>query len=158
MARGSLVWTDSKVELLLCVALDYKARKAQDNVDWESCQSKYVDMLAQFLEQYPSETNQDFPHVKEEITSGHGRVVLLYFELCEQVWGGSPATTTIASGIETDELEDSVAPSPATSSSSLVEVDAESEAEVQDVDGSVAINPTVKQRRDLLQSVVNRDV
>lgn len=24
--------------------------------------------------------------------SGHGRVVLLYFELCEKVWGGSPAT------------------------------------------------------------------
>lgn len=174
------MWTDSEVELLLRVALDYKARKAQDNVDWESCQSKYLDILAQFLEQYPSETNQDFPHVKEEITranvttklkairgkyrnavdtgrrSGHGRVVLLYLELCEQVWGGSPATTTIASGIETDELEDSVAPSPATSSftssSSLVEVDAESEAEVQDVDGCVAINPTVKQRRDLLQA------
>ncbi|CAM4598857.1 unnamed protein product [Leuciscus chuanchicus] len=133
-------------------------------------------MLAQFLEQYPSETNDEFPHVKEEITRAHlttklkairgkyrnsvdtGRrsapllVVLLYFEQCEQVWGGSPATTTIASGIETNELEDSVSPSPATSASSLVEVlDAESEAEVQDVDGSVTITPTVKQRRDLLQ-------
>lgn len=74
-------------------------------------------------------------------------MVLLYFELCEQVWGGSPATTTIASGIETNELEDSVPPSPATSASSLVEVlDAESEEGLQDVDGSVAIKPTVKQR------------
>nr|XP_055044696.1 uncharacterized protein LOC129431004 [Misgurnus anguillicaudatus] len=177
MARGSFVWTDSEVEFLLHVALDYKASKAQDNVDWESCQSKYVDLLARFLEQYPSETNQDFPHVKQEITrahlttklkairgkyrnsvdtgrrSGHGRVVLLYFELCEQVWGGSPATTTIASGIETDELEDSVAPSSATSSSSLV--DAESEAEGLEVDGSVNITPTVKQRRDLLQAKLN---
>ena len=80
--------------------------------------------------------------------SGHGRVVLLYFELCKQVWGGSPATTTIASGIETNELEDSVPPSPATSASSLVEVE---DAEVDDVDGSVAITPTVKQRRDLIQ-------
>ena len=62
--------TDSKVELLLNVALHYKASKAQDNVDWESCQIKYVDMLARFLEQYPSETNEDFPHVKEEITQG----------------------------------------------------------------------------------------
>lgn len=176
MARGSFAWTDSEVELILNVALDYKASKAQDNVDWESCQSKYVDMLAQFLEQYPSETNEEFPHAKEEITrahlttkikairgkyrnsvdtgcrSDHGRVELLYFELCEQVWGASPATTTIASGIETNDLEDSVPPSTATSASSLVEVlDAESEAEVQDVDGSVAITPTVKQRRDLLQ-------
>ena len=24
--------------------------------------------------------------------SGHGRVVYLYFELCEKLWGGSPAT------------------------------------------------------------------
>ena len=162
------MWTDSEVELLLKVALDYKASKAQDNLDWESCQSKYVDMLAHFLELYPSESNKEFPHVQEEITrahlttkikairgkyrhsvdtgrrSGHGRVVLLYFELCEQAWGGSPATTTIASGIETN--EDSVPPSPATSASSLVEVE---DAEVEDVDGSVAI--TVKQRRDLIQ-------
>ena len=29
--------------------------------------------------------------------SGHGRVVMLYFELCE-VWGGSPATEQIESG------------------------------------------------------------
>lgn len=25
--------------------------------------------------------------------SAHGRVVLLYFELCEQIWGGSLAVT-----------------------------------------------------------------
>lgn len=136
MARGSFVWTDSEVELLLRVALDYKANKELDNVDWESCQTKYRDMLALFLEQYPSETSEEYPHVKEEITrahlttkmkavrgkyrnavdtgrrSGHGRVVLLYYELCEQVWGGSPATTTIQSGIETNELESSVANFP----------------------------------------------
>ena len=35
MARGSFVWTDSEVELLLNVALDYKPSKAQDNVDWD---------------------------------------------------------------------------------------------------------------------------
>ncbi|XP_019134811.2 uncharacterized protein LOC109143111 [Larimichthys crocea] len=171
MARGSFVWTDSEVELLLNVALDYKASKAHENVDWESCKTKYVDMLALFLEKYPSETNEEFPHVKEDITqanlttkmkairgkyrnavdtgrrSGHGRVVLLYLELCEKVWGGSPATTTIASGIETHELEDSA--SPATSVSSSLD---ESAADVQEVDDGVAITPTVKQRRDLLQT------
>ncbi|CAM4652866.1 unnamed protein product [Leuciscus chuanchicus] len=95
-----------------------------------------IDLTQQLVEKYPSETNEEFPHVKEEITrahlttklktirgkyrnsvdtgrrSGHGRMVLLYFELYEQVWGGSPATTTIASDIETNKLEDSVAPSP----------------------------------------------
>ncbi|KAE8289467.1 hypothetical protein D5F01_LYC11168 [Larimichthys crocea] len=127
-------------------------------------------MLALFLKKYPSETNEEFPHVKEDITqanlttkmkairgkyrnavdtgrrSGHGRVVLLYLELCEKVWGGSPATTTIASDIETNELEDSA--SPATSVSSSLD----ESADVQEVDGSVAITPTVKQRRDLLQT------
>jgi hypothetical protein len=32
--------------------------------------------------------------------SGHGRVVLLYFESCKAILGGSPATSTIHSGIE----------------------------------------------------------
>ena len=30
--------------------------------------------------------------------SGHGRVVLLYFEFCEEIGRGSPSTTTIAGG------------------------------------------------------------
>lgn len=61
------------------------------------------------------------------------------------------ATMTIQSGFETNKLDDSVAPSPTPSTTSLVEVvDPESEAEV-DVDGSVAPTPTVKERSDLLQ-------
>lgn len=31
--------------------------------------------------------------------------MLLYFEICESIWGGSPATSTILSGIETGEVE-----------------------------------------------------
>lgn len=38
--------------------------------------------------------------------SGHGRVVLLYFEQCELVWGGSPATETIPSGVESTDIDD----------------------------------------------------
>lgn len=29
---------------------------------------------------------------------------MLYFELCEQIWGGSPATSTIPCGIESCEI------------------------------------------------------
>ena len=36
--------------------------------------------------------------------SGHGRVVLLFFDKCQDIWGGSPATTTLSSGIETAEI------------------------------------------------------
>lgn len=38
--------------------------------------------------------------------SGHGRVVLLYFDLCKGIWGGSPAISTIVEGIETTEIND----------------------------------------------------
>ena len=36
--------------------------------------------------------------------SGHGRVVKLFFELCEHIWGGSPATKTIINGMESVDL------------------------------------------------------
>lgn len=62
------MWTDNEVELFLNVTLEYKVSKIQQNVDWESCQSKYADILAHFLEQYPSETSTEFPHRKADIT------------------------------------------------------------------------------------------
>ena len=61
--------------------------------------------------------------------SGNGRVVLLYFKLCEQLWGGSPDTQGNDTGIETDDLEI-----------------AESDIERSDLPPGV-----VKQRLDLLQ-------
>ena len=127
----NFVWTDDEVQLLLEVTNDYKVLKAAKNIDWESCQSKYTDILELYREHYPSsqeesaDIEKEYPHKKEEITkviltsklknirlkfsqaidsgkrSGHGRVVLLYFEICESIWGGSPATSTILSGIET---------------------------------------------------------
>ncbi|ROI80765.1 hypothetical protein DPX16_0097 [Anabarilius grahami] len=117
-------WTDSEVELLLRVTQEYKVAKASENVDWETCQNKYGEILDRFKEQYPAD-DVDYPHSKDEVTkltlttklkairlkyrhavdsgrrSGHGRVVLLYCELCEQIWGGSPA---INCGIETSDI------------------------------------------------------
>ena len=49
----NFVWTDEEVELLLHTTVDYKATKAQEGVDWESCQTKYVDIWTEFLRQYP---------------------------------------------------------------------------------------------------------
>ena len=82
-----------------------------ENVDWEICQTKYV--LDLFRAQYPSKENAEqigkvFLHENKEMNktiltnklkavrikfrtavdivrkSGHGRVVLLYFDKCEQ--------------------------------------------------------------------------
>ena len=101
------------------LTIHYKAQKAMDNVDWESCVTKYSDILQLFSAEYPAASagnEKGFPHKPEELTktalttklkavrvkyrhavdsgrkSGHGRVVLLYFDFCEKIWGGSPAT------------------------------------------------------------------
>ena len=126
----AFIWTDDEVELLLSVTVDYKTKKAAESVDWESVKSKYSDILQEFLAAIPENADgnvKDFPHEKEQITkqivtsklkairvkfrqavdsgkrSGHGRVVLLYYELCEQVWCGSPATEQIE-GLESMDL------------------------------------------------------
>ena len=126
------IWTDDEVELLLNVTSDYKAKKAGESVDWESVRSKYGDILQEFLAALPDNNEnilKDFPHSKEQITkqivtsklkairlkyrqavdsgrrSGHGRVVLIFYELCEKVWGGSPATEQIEGGLETIDLQ-----------------------------------------------------
>lgn len=125
-----MVWTDDESELLLNVTLEYKVAKAAENVDWESVRSKYQDILDRMKAQLPANAEEarqllkDYPHTKDQVSkqaltsklkavrskyrhavdsgrrSGHGRVVLLYFELCEKIWGGSPATEQIDSGIE----------------------------------------------------------
>lgn len=83
---------------------------------------------------------KDYPHTKEELTkkilsaklkairgkfreavdsgrrSGHGRVVLLYYELCEKIWGGSPATQQLETGIETSDMNSEELDDPAPSS------------------------------------------
>ena len=50
----NFVWTDDEVQLLLEVTNDYKVSKAAKNIDWESCQSKYTDILELYREHYPS--------------------------------------------------------------------------------------------------------
>ena len=131
--RKEFIWTDDEVELLLSVANDYKTKKAAESIDWESVKSKYSDILDMFKAVLPGADEErnafkDFPHKKEEITkqvltsklkairlkyrqavdtgrkTGHGRVVLIFYELCEKVWGGSPATEQIKGGLESSNL------------------------------------------------------
>ena len=37
--------------------------------------------------------------------SGHGRVVWIDYELCESIWGGSPATAPIETGVESTDIK-----------------------------------------------------
>ena len=49
--NGNLVWTDDEVELLFNVVIEYKVKRTAENVDSESCISKYSDMLEMFIAQ-----------------------------------------------------------------------------------------------------------
>ena len=192
-AVNSFIWTDDEVELLLKVTMEYKTSRAIENVDWESCQNKYGDILKLFLDQYPTPENavaigKDFPHKTEQITqssltsklkmirkkfrqaidpgrkSGHGRVVLLYFELCEEIWGGSPATTTITDGVETTDVdlenyESSRSPESTQTGRSRPELEnvdsPETDAGITDnssTPGLSSFKGTVKEKRDLLNA------
>lgn len=172
------IWTDDEVELLLKITLEYKTSKAAENTDWESCQSKYGDLLNMFNKQYPTPENaakigKEYPHKVGELAksvltsklkmirkkfreavdsgrkSGHGRVVLLYFEVCQEIWGGSPATTTIAGGVETSE-SDGLCENSETSS---IEGDS-SHLDIENVQSpeTPRTTTTVKERRDLLDN------
>ena len=122
--------TDEEMEYLLRLTQEYKAQKAIENIDWESCVIKYGDIL--LTAEYPTASaanEKGFPHTVEDIIktaltmklksirskyrhavdsgrSGHGRVALLFFEVCEKIWGGSLATTTLGSGLETSDMVD----------------------------------------------------
>ncbi len=127
-------WTDDEAELLLSVTHDYKVKKVAEGIDWESVKSKYSDILELMGNELPSSAEEgstllkDYPHTKEKVTklilttklkavrlkfrqavdsgrrSGHGRVVMLYYEHCERIWGGSPATEQINAGLESTDI------------------------------------------------------
>ncbi|XP_028826763.1 uncharacterized protein LOC114785144 [Denticeps clupeoides] len=168
----SFVWSDDEVELLLHVTLDYKTKKFDDGVDWESCPSKYGDIMVAFQTLYPVGDvggGKDFRHDPQVITkaqvstkiksirgkyrqaldtgrwSGHGRVVLMFFKLCCEIWGGSPATDIV----ETEDLSES----PSASSASPAAVKQESSPE-ETPDSLPSV--VIKQRRDLLRAKLNR--
>ncbi|KAK1890132.1 Serine--tRNA ligase [Dissostichus eleginoides] len=124
------------------------------------------------LVQYPRTPTEekDFPHDASAITkvqltaklkqirrkyrqavdlgrrSGQGRVVLMFFELCEEILGGSPATRSLSSGIETGDLEES-----SSGPSSTPSLEHSPQPESSEPSGSLPAAVVVRHRRDLLQ-------
>ena len=177
-------WTDDEAELLLNVTHSYKVKKISENIDWESVKTKYDDILALMKDELPAtadetkELAKEYPHTKDDLTkkvlsaklksirgkfreaidsgrrSGHGRVVLLYYELCERIWGGSPATQQLDTGIESTDLNDVTDPTPSpTGSSGNGEADEEStrdDSVVELTDEGQRQEQTVNSRRQYL--------
>ena len=121
-----------EVELLLTVTKEYKTKQIAKSTDWESCVGKYGEILEAYSAHYPSSEDaaaigKDFPHKKNELTktvltsklkairskyrqavdngrrSGHDRVVMIFYEHCSEIWGGSPATAAMEAGLESPE-------------------------------------------------------
>lgn len=146
------VWTDEEVGLLLQVTLKYKLSKQKEDQDWESCKYKYNDIWEKFHEALRNkESSDDFPRTRGETTkaqltaklkairgkfkkavdsgrrTGCGKTVLIYYELCNRIWGGGdkslikgfPRTPVLDTGLESadfnikkEDTSPSTSPSP----------------------------------------------
>lgn len=124
----NFTWEEEETELLLEVIKHYKSDKEGEGCDWESIKTKYVEIRDLFVKRYPTGENpiETFPKEdpdkefnKERVLakikslrqkyraaldsgrrSGGGRVVAQFYDLCSQIWGGSPATESVDRGIE----------------------------------------------------------
>ena len=85
--------------------------------------------LPETIQEARENWTKDYPHTREQVTrkiltselkairikyreavdsgrrSGHGRVVLLFYELCEKIWGGSPPNQEIERDWKAQKLE-----------------------------------------------------
>ena len=130
--KENFVWTDTEVELLLSITQEYKTRKTNEGVYWDSCKNKYSELNKMFVEKLmlidQTKAKDDYPHeviefvknparlsrkikqlrnkfataVRAGKRSGGGRQVFKFYELCQDVFGGNAAAEQIPGGIETN--------------------------------------------------------
>ena len=133
----------------------------------------YGEILEAYSAHYPSPEDaaaigKDFPHKKDELTksvltsklkairskyrqavdngrrSGRGIVVMIFYEHCSEIWGGSPATAAMPDGLESSENHEEISnqrsfdidldceDSPKSSSEDIVETDQSNESILDD--------------------------
>ena len=103
----------------------YKSEKDFSGIDWNSLKNKYDGIRVKLVAAYPVGSDKHkSPHSLEELkkerivsrikyvkqkyrsavdsgkVSGNGRIVSLFFDLCSDIWGGSPATESLVIGID----------------------------------------------------------
>ena len=125
--EANLSWTDDEVELLLGVVRAYSSQKDYEGLEWDSVKSKYEDNRKDFVTLY--EQQDGLPHdlslfTRERVTSkikdirkkykkavdsgkksGGGRTVATFYDVCNNIWGGCPATTSLEHGVDTADFE-----------------------------------------------------
>ena len=112
-----------RCNLLLETINSFKSKNSYDGIDWESVEEKYELIKNDFLDTFPSENKPGFHgklfftrekirakikqmrvSYRKALNSGKrnrgGRVVATFFDLCHQVWSGSPATESMGKGFD----------------------------------------------------------
>ncbi|CAH3029575.1 unnamed protein product, partial [Porites evermanni] len=175
-------WTDDEVELLLTVTKEYKTKQIAKSIDWESCVDKYGEILEAYSAHYLSPEDaaaigKDFPRKKDELTksvltsklkairskyrqavdngrrSEHGRVVMIFYEHCSEIWGGSPATAAMPDGLESSENHEESSNQRSFDIDDIVETDQSNESIVDDDSQQTPVSrQVIKERRELLSS------
>ena len=127
VTEANLNWTDDEVELLLGVVRAYSSQMDYEGLEWESVKSRYKDIRKDFVTLY--EQLDGLPHdlnlfTRERIASkikdirkeyekavdsgrknGGGRTVATFFDTCNEIWSGCPATTSLEHGLDTADFE-----------------------------------------------------
>ena len=125
-------WTDDEIQLLLEATIQFKCRNEYEGLSWESVKTKYDKITNIVKETYPTSESEKFPNytnIEEKITknriaaklkkirtnfrkavdtgrkSGGGRIVFSFYDLCEKIWGSSPAVNSIPGGIDSSDSQ-----------------------------------------------------
>lgn len=87
---------------------------------------------------------------------GHGRVACCITSSGQEIWGGSPATNTINSGLESSKLIDDIDVDSAPNTPATMDVNDDESESLEDEKGpqddATPTSSTIKHRRELLYS------
>ena len=115
-------WTDKEVELLPESVKIFKKNMEAERVERESLRTKYDKIMEIVHKNYPktgnieeciqelhkacitSEVKKVHSDYKKAVDlgnrSGGRRIIMTFYDLCQDIWAGSPATTSLSSGFD----------------------------------------------------------
>ena len=115
-------WTDKEVELLPESVKIFKKNMEAEGVERESLRTKYDKIMKIVHKNYPktgnieeciqelhkagitSKVKKVHSDYKKAVDlgnrSGGRRIIMTFYDLCQDIWAGSPATTSLSSGFD----------------------------------------------------------
>ena len=115
-------WTDKEVELLPESVKIFKKNMEAEGVEQESLRTKYDKIMEIVHKNYPktgnieeciqelhkacitSKVKKVHSDYKKAVDlgnrSGGRRIIMTFYDLCQDIWAGSPATTSLSSGFD----------------------------------------------------------